>query len=352
MRRVFIDLANEGDTLAMPVKDSNGNILLAEGTKLRKATKDKLSKHGVRTIYVTTGEDLGLIQPLEGNRDEAIKAISRQPLKDILLQKANTFSKSNTRSVILNEVIEEIVSFMLNKTSLLVHFAHLRLIDNYTYEHSLDVCALSLVVGEKLRLTRTTLFNLGLGALIHDIGKTKVSLQISRNPGKLSDEEFAQIKKHPSLGFVILKELEDNIPLVCCQIALQHHERFSGSGYPRGLKENKTHKLSYVVGICDMYTAITSHRSYRKAFSPKEAMELFMGTCNSLFPTEIVKAFLDAVVAYPNGSKVKLSNGVLAKVVKQDTLSLKPIVKPINSQQGYEIRLANAETLDIVGFYE
>ncbi|WP_350344926.1 HD-GYP domain-containing protein [Proteinivorax tanatarense] len=352
MRKIFIDLVKDDDVLALPVEDANGNILLAKGSKIKQSTKDKLSKHGITTVYIKEGNNGDNIEPLEGNRDEALKMLKRQPLEEILISRINNYSRNDNASPIVKKVVEDIIFTLKNKNTLLVHFAHLRLIDNYTYEHSLDVCALSLVIGERLRLTRTSLYQLGLGALLHDVGKTKVSISITSKQGKLTDKEFERVKEHPLLGFQLLKDFDNNIPLPSCQVVLQHHERYSGTGYPRGLKGEKISKLSYIVGICDMYTAITAKRSYREAFSPKEAIELFMGTCNYLFPTQVVEAFLEGVAAYPNGSVVKLSNGLIAKVIMQDTLALKPIVKPLKYNSETEIRLVGNESLDIECLYE
>jgi len=147
------------------------------------------------------------------------------------------------------------------------------------------------------------LFELGVGSLLHDLGKTRISSEILHKPGKLTDEEFREIKKHPVLTYKILKEkVGDSISPLSLMTALNHHERYDGSGYPCGLKGEKIHDMAGICAICDVYNAINTDRVYRKAVLSHEVYTMLINSGGTMFKPEIVKAFL---ACYPVGSIVR-----------------------------------------------
>ena len=170
------------------------------------------------------------------------------------------------------------------------------------------------MTGIALGYERAKLFHLGMGALLHDIGKIFVPKEILDKPGKLTVEEYEIVKSHPDFGLQILK----NNPVVSSLSRLvvhQHHERFGGQGYPKGLRDTEIHEFAQITGMVDMYDALTADRVYRKAFPPYEAYEMISGAGDYLFSYHLIEPFLSNIAAYPAGTIVELNTGETAVVL-------------------------------------
>jgi HD-GYP domain-containing protein (c-di-GMP phosphodiesterase class II) len=187
--------------------------------------------------------------------------------------------------------------------------------DNYTYEHSVNVIVLSLIMGLELNYSKDRLYSLAVGAMLHDVGKVFVPKDILLKDGKLTEMEFDIIKEHPSRGYDYLKE-EIGVSAMSRIIILQHHERVDGTGYPEGMCGSRIHEFSKIVSIADVYDALTSDRPYRRGLPPNDAIEYIMGSADRYFDFDMVNAFLKRIVPYPAGTMVRLSNGDIA-VVKE-----------------------------------
>jgi HD-GYP domain-containing protein (c-di-GMP phosphodiesterase class II) len=199
--------------------------------------------------------------------------------------------------------------------------------DNYTYQHSVNVAVLSLVLGVQLQLNQHELYTLCMGALIHDIGKVLIPKDIILKPGPLTEEEFKTIKEHTTKGYDYLRGcLEISAPSRI--VALQHHEKVNGNGYPDNIKNKSINRFARIVAIADVYDALTSDRPYRKAMSPSDAVEYIFAHGDTQFDYEMVKAFSKAVVPYPPGTLVKLSTGDIGVVTTiLPNFALRPQVK-------------------------
>jgi len=198
--------------------------------------------------------------------------------------------------------------------------------DEYTAIHSLNVCVLSLTFGRALGLAKTELNELGLGALLHDIGKMQVPLEILNKPGKLTPEEFEIMKTHPSKGYELLKK-EDNLSAEVLNIVKSHHERLSGSGYPDSLLEQNISYYTKIVSITDVYDAITSDRVYHDGMTPHDAMQRLYEWMPDNFDQELMQQFIRTLGIYPIGSVVELKTGHIGLVVKlNENHHLKPVV--------------------------
>lgn len=189
--------------------------------------------------------------------------------------------------------------------------------DNYTYEHCVDVSALSIIVGRQLGLPRDILDKLALGAILFDIGKIKIPSDILNKNGKLTDDEYVTIKSHVEEGFKIACEVE-GIHKSVLDIITTHHERYDGSGYPRKIEKKSIPILGRIVGIVDCYDAMTSNRSYGQALPNDEVIKQIYTWRNTLFQNEIVEYFIQAIGIYPVGSVVELSNGEVGIVIAQN----------------------------------
>lgn len=175
-----------------------------------------------------------------------------------------------------------------------------------------------------LGLGKSELYLLGLGALLHDIGLTQVYKLILNKQGSLSPGEFAEIKKHPLHAEKILAGLDKQV----VRIALQHHERLDGSGYPRGLRGREVDFLAQIVAVADIYEAMINERAYRQAHPAREALEYLMASGGTLFDLSIIKAFVQNVTAYPAGTLVRLSSGETGVVCQNRRgLPLHPLVE-------------------------
>lgn len=198
--------------------------------------------------------------------------------------------------------------------------------DEYTAIHSLNVCVLSLTFGRALGLSVEDLNELGLGALLHDIGKMQVPLEILNKPGKLTKEEFEIMKTHPQQGYeLILKD--KSLSKEVLAIVKSHHERISGSGYPDNLSEKDITYFTKIVSITDVYDAITSDRVYHDGMTPHDAMQRLYEWMPNNFDQDLMQAFIRTLGIYPVGSVVELKTGHVGLVVKlNEKHRLKPVV--------------------------
>jgi HD-GYP domain-containing protein (c-di-GMP phosphodiesterase class II) len=184
-----------------------------------------------------------------------------------------------------------------------------------------------MAIGVEMNLPTKKLHELGLAAVLHDIGKIHIEKGILLKQGKLTDDEYEQVKQHSELGYKHLKNTYE-IPMASYVGVLQHHERYDGTGYPFQKAKDEISLYGRIICIADVYDAITSNRPYRKAMLPSEAMEYIMANSGSMFDSEIVEIFIKKIAAYPVGMSVKLSNNMEALVVNNNVgAPLRPIVK-------------------------
>ena len=211
----------------------------------------------------------------------------------------------------------------------------------------------TLALAVKLGYNERELLEIGIGALLHDVGKMAVPLEILNKPGKLTKEEFEVIKTHPKVGYDMLKDLP-NISLLTAHCALQHHERINGSGYPYGLKGDEIHEYAQIIGIADVFDAVTSHRSYRKPMLPHEALELLYSGVGTLYDIRYIQEFNQTIAVYPIGLTVVLSDGRVGIVVKQNKgLSTRPVVRIVKENgksldEPYDVDLVKHPNVTIV----
>jgi len=304
MKMLVSDLL-PGMKLARSVYGVHGEVLLRTNVLLNNKYIDALKRHNIMAVYIENPltSDFDAIEAEKALADE-VKTQTLKTVKDWFdSPQAINFTKM-TKSLAI--VIDEILSGKVLTGSL----AEISATDSYTFTHSVDVCLLSLNVGIKMGFNRSNLIKLGMGALLHDLGKTKVSPAVLHKPAKLTDEEYAEIKKHPVWSYQLLKEKAgDEISSISLAIALDHHERYDGRGYPRGLKGKEIGIMSAICAVCDVYNAMTTDRVYRKAIPVHETYEMIMGSGNILFNFEVVKAFLSCITPYPIGSLISTTAG-------------------------------------------
>ena len=222
---------------------------------------------------------------------------------------------------VAGELVEEISSSVMRNPGALISLARLKTADDYTYMHSVAVCALMIALARQLGLDEAQTRDAGMSGLLHDLGKAMVPIEVLNKPGKLTDEEFRIVKSHPVEGHRLLVEggSAGAVPLDVC---LHHHEKIDGSGYPDRLKGEQISFFAKMGAVCDVYDAITSNRPYKAGWDPSESIRKMAEWCNGHFEERIFQAFVKSIGIYPIGSLVRLSSGRLAVVLDQSEESL------------------------------
>lgn len=356
MRLVQTATVAEGTLLGKAIYNDKGKILLNEGVVLENKLIKRLGKMGIHYIYVKDKktEDLEVRDPLSAKlKRKAMDSIEKHfreiELETNHLSQAIVLEKTTKN---LTNLVRELLFELKNNQDLLVLLSEVYTYDHYIFTHSLNVTMYSLAIGMKLNLPEKDLEILGLGAILHDVGKMKIPESILLKPDKLTREEFEEIKKHAEEGFQILRKIP-SISLIIAHCAYQHHERLDGTGYPRGIKGNEIHYFGKIIAVADVFDAVTSNRVYRQAMLPHEGLEILYSGSGTLFDKKVIEAFRQAVAVYPVGITVELNDGRRGVVSRQNTgLSDRPVVRVIEEDgletNPYEIDLKIALDVTIV----
>ncbi len=246
-------------------------------------------------------------------------------------------------------LVDDVINSVREKPGTLSSLVRLKRQDQYTYMHSVAVCTLMTTLALELGLNDNDVREAATGGLLHDIGKMAVDIDVLNKPGKLTDDEFLNIKRHTTEGHRILVEAGGlgEVPLDICR---HHHERLDGKGYPDGLGESQISLFARMGTVCDVYDAITSNRPYKKAWEPAIALSNMAKWVDGAYEIRIFKAFVKALGVYPNGSMVRLESNALAVVIDQSPASsIKPVVKTIWSTRTNQPILPEVVRLDEPG---
>ncbi|MBX9900828.1 MAG: HD-GYP domain-containing protein [Burkholderiaceae bacterium] len=213
-------------------------------------------------------------------------------------------------------LVEEIASSVMRNPGALIGLVRLKTADDYTYMHSVTVCALMIALSRMLGLDDKQTREAGLAGLLHDIGKMAVSGEILNKPGKLTDEEFVAVKEHPAEGYKMLLEAT-GIGEIALDVCLHHHEKMDGTGYPKGLAGDQISLYAKMGAVCDVYDAITSNRPYKQGWCPAESLKKMSEWSKGHFDPAVFQAFVKSIGIYPVGTLVRLQSGRLGVVVEQ-----------------------------------
>jgi HD-GYP domain-containing protein (c-di-GMP phosphodiesterase class II) len=237
---------------------------------------------------------------------------------------------------VVRELVQDITESVMRNGSAIISLARLKTADNYTYMHSVAVCALMVSLGRQLKLSAAQISDAGFAGLVHDIGKALVPMEVLNKPGRLTDDEFELVKSHPRQGWHLLKDSGVG-NAVALDVCLHHHERMDGAGYPDRLAGDQISLMARMGAVCDVYDAITSNRPYKAGWDPAESLSRMAKWTGGHFDARVFQAFVRSLGIYPVGSLVKLNNEKLAVVVDQSPRSLlKPIVKVFYSLRHQE----------------
>jgi putative nucleotidyltransferase with HDIG domain len=225
------------------------------------------------------------------------------------------------------DVVGQIVDSIYRNKDALEQLGRIRGKDEYTFRHSINVCILMVSFCKSIKIGLDDTKSVGVGALLHDIGKMRVADRILNKNSKLTDEEYIEMKQHVVRGEDLLKQAR-GITTASIQVAFEHHERVDGTGYPKGLKGDQISRFGQMAAIVDVFDAITADRVYHKGLSCFDGLRKILEWSGHHFNGDLVQKFIRSVGVYPAGTLVKLKSGLLAVVLEQGEASLvKPIIK-------------------------
>ena len=322
MRVVNVEDAVIGQIISEPVISPSGVLICNPGTPISRTLKRSLPNFGIHKVQ---------IKAIIGDQfdEECLNFSSLTNMTYMSLKRLDTTDISKCANVMVDNLAKSEECLMLN---MLFNY------DDVTYNHSLNVASLALTCGIKLGLTVRELYLLSYGCLVHDIGKSRISLDILNKNGKLTDEEFDIIKTHPQLGYNILDELDQEVPTAVKQIVLQHHENHDGTGYPNQLKDYHIYKLARLAHIADCYEALCAKRPYKDALPRLTVREFMTNETGSKFDPIMLRKFLNIIPLYLVGEEIEY-NGVTGVII--DTADGK---NPLVSVGKDIIRLSDFQT--------
>ncbi len=334
------------------IKDRLDRTLIARGTLLDEYLIDGLKKRGVTGVFICEGEEDP--EPVEKEKpiSPAVKnTIEKYRTQDVAKVKLTESVKKRVSEGIQylynnsdsqqftdtsTKITNDLMKAINDNDALAVDISALKTSDEYTFKHSVDVATLSMIIARNQGLPQEDIYKIGIAGLLHDMGKSKIPLEILNKPGKLNDEEFAVMKSHSVLGYDILKTKKEFSGMISLAV-LQHHEKMNGKGYPFGFTADKICPYAKILSVTDVYDALVTERPYKKSFSQRTAVEMIMSMTEEL-DLKAMKTFLSSVILYPVDTTVQLSNGEEARVVKNNKNSvLRPVVVGLESGKVYDL---------------
>ncbi len=370
MRRVLTEKLRTGDRIGRDVYHSPDTpALLRAGVRVSDSYRRSLERAGIIAVWVDDGLSAG-IEPLEMLSDDTKRQAStaiRDAIHDASASLVSGQSLPDRTVIEISKVVDLIVAEVEGSVHVALALNDLANADGYTMKHSLAVTTLGLSLGlrvmrrygwvDALDKRRTDsvkerLPTLGIGLLVHDIGKLAVPLEILQKPGPLTDDEWVAMKTHPMEGVRILQKA--TIGGLTRAVVRSHHEKWQGGGYPDGLAGLQIHQFARIAAVADVFDALSSDRHYRKAWPMHKAWQFIVERSGKDFDPDVVEVFRTSVAPYPPGTAVVLSDGTCAivKDVRPDAVTT-PVVRVVMDASGTltphrEVDLSTMPELTIV----
>lgn len=295
----------------------DGRVLLKAGAKLTPKIIEKINANSIFTVYIHDEHS-----DFEINRmvDPHLRHQGMMLVKSIFEAAGHRDTQGEWKPLSifeylddLNKLVDDVLYDLSSAKDAQLEYIDIKNVDNYLYSSAFNTAILSVLIGWEAGLGNEMIRHLFIGALFHDIGMAIMDPAITYKRGALTKEDKMEIIMHPKKGHAYLKE-HAFLSAYVKAIAFQHHEHLDGTGYPTRMSGENIHQLSQIVGIADIYDAMTSDRPYRRALSPKEAVEYIMGGAGRHYDLNLVNIFVKKINPYPTGSLVKLSDGRIAVV--------------------------------------
>lgn len=350
MINISVSELKPGMRLTQDVRLPDGRLLLLAGFAIKPLYIRKLDAFKVQSVYIEEGP----YELIEEYTEEKLYKEAHTTIRKVF---ALVRDNKEVDFSIVKKTVNEIIQMIISNETVMMQITGVRDIDNYTFLHCVDVCIYSVIIGKKLGYSKEQLINLGMGAILHDIGKCKIPLEILQKPDKLTDKEFSTMKLHTVFGCEIIKSAY-GLSSKIGNIAFQHHEKWDGSGYPIGIKSEIIDPFSRIVTIADIYDALTADRVYKNKVLPHIAAEYIKNNSAKLFDPYLVELFLTTIAVYTEGTIVLLNTGEVGSVLSTGRTSCTkqkiniiankagpPVLKP------YTIDLEKSPDVEIVEIF-
>ncbi|MEF3697232.1 HD-GYP domain-containing protein [Desulfolutivibrio sp.] len=313
--------------------DDDATRRLSGGTLFKEAFTGQSSPASASGISVPMAQEL----PAARKVYEDALAFAKDFIHKAYQEKSVDFERSEA-------FVSDVISSVSRNRETLTGLCKLRFYDEYSYTHSINVTVLATAFGQYLGLPGDELHPLGLGALFHDIGKANIPREVLNKPGRLDAREFQVIKRHPLESYVILKGMGALTPKVLSAI-VEHHEKYDGSGYPRGIGGEEVSMFARIISLADVYDALTSERVYKKGMPPAQALGVMYGMREKDFHPTMVERFIKCLGIYPVGSFVRLSDSRYGLVWASNALA--PLFPTVKAAFDDALRPIPAEFVDL-----
>ncbi|HHU70486.1 MAG TPA: HD-GYP domain-containing protein [Clostridiales bacterium] len=329
--RILTDEAVAGMVTANDIYTKNNQLIITEGTVLNNKVIDKLRFYKIFGLNIYPEKKIEEESYIEDLRKTPEFKKFNRTYVETVTKVVGSFNRiiSGDHEIDVDALLEEtdrVLREGRNGTHIMEMLHGIRDYDDLTYVHSMNVSLICSIFGEWLKLSKGEIRNLALAGMLHDIGKLLIPKEILAKPGKLSNREYDVMKSHAIKGYEVLKDLPLDINVKYA--ALMHHERQDGSGYPNGFADNQINMFAKIVSIADVYDAMTSNRSYRKAFCPFTVVEDFENEGFIKFDSQYLVVFLERIVESYLHNIVRLSDGREGEVVLINKFALsKPMVR-------------------------
>ena len=335
-----------GMKLGTTIISEHGRVILSEHAILTDTMIFRLEEWGYTEVFIEETNVPDYIDSAKQRRQYYIAEHTKivHALSDAFY-KARYFKKVPYQQ--MYELAEQTMHSLLDMNVVISYLHMVNSTDDYTFRHSVNVGVIAGIIGKRLKLSEPQLVELVLCGLMHDIGKTRIPLEILNKPTKLLPSELKIMQEHSVFGYELIagsRDISNNVKLG----VLQHHERLDGSGYPDKLQGSGISQLARIIAVADVYDAMTSTRIYRKALTPFVVMEELLKEMFGKLDVEVCLIFLNRVRETLLGSLVRLSNGSIAKIVYVNHEQLnRPVVQ---TTEGLYIELAKQRSIDIIDF--
>lgn len=359
MRLVPTKCVKNGAVLAEPLYTENGTVFIKEGTQLTERLIERINQVNIFSVYIKDQHSTGELDRLVNTqlRQRGYNLVKR------IFDAAGNTKPDGTPAPLpiidlmpeLGRLMEDIIYEMTGFKEKQLEYIDIKNTSSYLYSSALNVALISVLIGWELGLGPDMINELFMGGIFHDIGMAMIPKGIAYKKGPLELEEKRQILYHPVKGYDYLRD-KSYLSSYVRAVTLGHHEHADGTGYPNRKSGEELHLLTQIIGISDIYDAMTSDRPYRQAIPPNEALEYLMSVAGKHYSVELVKAFIKKINPYPVGSLVKLGDGQLAVVRKVfSDMPLRPVISIIREKSGgyeYEdVDLMENHTLAIAGIH-
>lgn len=329
MRIISIESIKGNELLAKDILNEYDTVLMTSGTVLKKEYIKRLKALNIEYIYVE--DDIAQGVNLTDSLEFQIKEQCQQAVREILLKYSYHYASELEE---IKYIADEIIYDIMKEPEVIYNLSSIRNKSESTYSHSLNVCALSVIIALKLRLSKAKIRDIAIGCLLHDIGFTFLPVEYQDlKIETCSEKELKEIKKHIIYGYGAVENMDWLSP-ISKDIIISHHERLDGSGYPFHLKGERIKIGSRIAAVCDDFDS-KAYGNLTYKMKVHDAIDYIVSNANVLFDLEVVRTFVDSVAAYPTGALVITNQGEIGIVLRQNPkCPTRPVIRIIKNKEG------------------